>query len=53
MPRGEEEEIVERRELLLFFFVAPVDARVFLVCPTLFPSLFRAQSYNEPSGGSR
>ena len=33
MPSGEEEEIVERGEALLFF-IAPVAARALLVFPT-------------------
>ncbi|OKO86371.1 hypothetical protein AC630_03220 [Bradyrhizobium sp. AS23.2] len=49
MPRGEEEDIAERDELLLFelllfVFFALVAARVFLAGPNLYPSLFRRQS---------
>ncbi|MCC8961785.1 hypothetical protein H8A95_05470 [Bradyrhizobium sp. Pear76] len=40
MPRGEEDEIPERADPLLFFF-APTAARAFLVFATSNPSLFR------------
>jgi hypothetical protein len=45
MPSGDEEEIVERDELLLFelllfVFFAPVAARAFLVGANLYPSCF-------------
>jgi hypothetical protein len=39
MPRGEEEEIVERDESLIFF-VAPPAARAFLAFPTYYPLAF-------------
>ncbi|QIG98297.1 hypothetical protein [Bradyrhizobium sp. 6(2017)] len=49
MPRGEEDEIPERANPLLFFFFAPAAARAFLGFATSDPSLFR--QYDRRSGG--
>ena len=52
MPRGDEEEIAERDELLLFklllfVFFAPVAARAFLVGANLYPSCFANRGVRE------
>jgi hypothetical protein len=52
MPRGEEEETVERDELL-FFFIAPAAARALVAFLTQYPSSFKKMSAASRQPGSR